>query len=77
MTDLKAAADRIRHVKRGSTYTIIAHGKIQTDRPLRDYAEVTVYRGDDGLFWVRPIDEMEDGRFEPISTHKEGTIDPA
>lgn len=68
MTDqAKTAPERIRHVKRGSTYTVIAHGKIQTDRPLRDYAEVTVYRGDDGLFWVRPIDEMEDGRFEPVA----------
>ena len=60
------ATERVQHVKRGSTYRVIGRGKVQTDTPLSDYAEVVIYQGEaDDLFWVRPVSEFEDGRFAP------------
>ena len=57
---------RVRHVKRGSEYTIVALGKMQCAEPISDMAEVVIYRGDAGQFWVRPKEEFADGRFERI-----------
>ncbi len=70
-----AAARRVRHKKRGSTYTVIGTGKIQADswidesRPAPvDMRAVTVYRADeDSTLWVRPVEEFDDGRFEELS----------
>jgi delta-aminolevulinic acid dehydratase/porphobilinogen synthase len=69
LTGGNAMADmtRLRHLKSGGLYTVIARdARVQTDTPLTDYAEVAVYRGDNGMAWVRPISEMDDGRFEPL-----------
>jgi len=57
---------KVRHVKRGSEYMVIGHGKIQTDKPLSDYHEVIVYVGENGSLWVRPVSEFMDGRFENL-----------
>lgn len=57
-----------RHVKRGTVYTEIGRGKVQTYTPLTDYAEVVVYRGQEGDTWVRPVGEFEDGRFAALTT---------
>lgn len=58
-------SDRVQHVKRGSTYRVLGRGKVQTDVPLTDYAEVVVYQSEaDGTIWVRPAAEFEDGRFQ-------------
>lgn len=54
---------KVKHIKRGSTYTVLGEGKIQTGRPLVDYDQVVVYQGDDGQIWIRPLEEFRDGRF--------------
>lgn len=58
------------HNVRGGEYRMIGSAKLQTDTPLRDMAEVVVYRGEDGRLWVRAADEW-DARF------KRGRPDPA
>lgn len=59
--------DRYRHKKRGTSYTVVvAHAELQTSAPLREGAEIVVYRGDDGKFWARPSSEFHDGRFEKL-----------
>lgn len=71
------SGERVHHVKRGSTYRVIGRGAIQTDTPLKDYAEVVVYQGDaDGKLWVRPVGEFDDGRFAAIAVDASQTPDP-
>ena len=60
-----------KHVKRGSVYTEIGRGKIQTDTPLQDYDEVVVYQDSEESIWVRPVSEFEDGRFVAIDKIEE------
>lgn len=63
---------RVRHKKRGSTYTVIGEAEIQTSNRLFEEDRVTVYRCDtDGKIWARPTPEFEDGRFEPIEQSAE------
>lgn len=59
--------DRYRHLKRGSTYSLVGDGRVQTEVPLRDMDEVVIYRSEeDGTLWVRPPTEFHDGRFSRI-----------
>ena len=59
---------RVKHIKRGSNYEVLGRGKVQTDTPLTDYAEVVIYRSeDDDMIWVRPVSEFDDGRFAPMA----------
>lgn len=62
------------HKKRGTTYTEIGRGKMQSEmRPL-DMEPVVIYRADaDGSLWVRLAEEFEDGRFEPVPPEQEGS----
>lgn len=57
-----------RHVKRGTTYaTVNMSVQLQTDKPLGDYAILTVYQDEHGNWWARPTAEFTDpDRFEPI-----------
>lgn len=66
-----------RHKKRGTEYVLIGYGKMQAENwfdlttpTLTEVSmhEVAIYRSvDDGTLWVRPREEFEDGRFEPLS----------
>ena len=60
---------RIRHIKRGSTYTIVGPVGIQAPGhcPLTDEETVVLYQGDDGKFWARRPDDLADGRFEVLA----------
>jgi hypothetical protein len=60
----------LRHVKRGSKYLIVGKGLIQSDTHLTDYSEVVIYQGQDNRYWVRPVSEFYDGRFEEIPTEE-------
>lgn len=74
-----------RHRKRGSVYAVLGIGMMQS-ADWRDpgtpadncpngvsvnMREVAIYRGEDGQTWVRPIEEFEDGRFEPLPPQAE------
>lgn len=57
-----------RHVKRRSTYHIVAVGTMQSAQPNWDYQTVVIYRSNkDGSTWVRSLDEFRDGRFVRVT----------
>ena len=59
------ALDRVRHIKSGNIYRIVATSKKCKIETTNESAYI--YRLDkdiNGTFWVRPQNEMEDGRFE-------------
>ena len=56
-----------RHVKRGTEYREVARGKLQTDTPLTDYAELVAYHDHDGNWWFRAPSEFDDGRFTTLT----------
>jgi hypothetical protein len=61
------APHRVRHKKRGTTYSVIGDDfRLQSARPIEEGETIVVYRGDDGKGWARPLDEFTDGRFEPV-----------
>ena len=70
-----------RHKKRGTDYVLIGFGKMQAEDwcdteaegpdggyPSVDMREVAIYRSatDPTEMWVRPREEFDDGRFEPL-----------
>lgn len=58
---------RVRHSKRGSTYVVLGDAEVQAKGMVIEGEVVTVYRCEsDGLLWVRPRDEFNDGRFEDL-----------
>jgi hypothetical protein len=59
-----------RHVKRGSEYEVVSEGLLQTavSRGAWDDLPVTIYRGGDGRWWVRPTIEFNDGRFAALAS---------
>lgn len=62
-----STVERVQHIKRGTTYQIIARGKLQTDTPLEDYAELVAYRCEEtGDVWFRPQSEFTPDRFAAL-----------
>jgi hypothetical protein len=59
-----------RHVKRGTEYTIINQGTLQTEIPLSDGAILLTYQGRDGAVWHRTPEEFGDGRFEAVESQE-------
>ena len=57
---------RFTHKKRGSTYTVIGIGYLQTRHDFLDDEEVVIYQEPSGILWVRPLTEFCDGRFEAV-----------
>jgi hypothetical protein len=62
--------ERVRHIKRGSTYRVVGRARMQVSIPtlIVDDAPVVVYRGEaDGQLWARLPDEFDDpARFERL-----------
>lgn len=57
-----------RHVKRGSTYSVLGIGSLQTAMPVEEGARLAIYVCDiDGSLWARPEPEFFDGRFTPLA----------
>lgn len=64
---VEGAVEAYRHRKRGTIYRSLGQGRLQTDVPLEDYAELVAYRDiEDGSLWFRSPVEFHDGRFEKI-----------
>jgi len=61
--------DKYRHVTRGTVYTVVGEAVLQqsTTQRLGEGDRLTVYIGEDGLLWARPVAEFHDGRFEVVS----------
>jgi hypothetical protein len=60
---------RWRHKKRGSVYTEVGRGLLQTQDAggLTDNEPMVVYRNEEtGALWIRDVTEFEDGRFEAL-----------
>ena len=51
------------HTSRKTSYVVVGRAHVQTSKPLNDYDELVVYRGEDGKLWARRLDEFNDGRF--------------
>lgn len=58
---------KFRHLKRGTTYTVVGLATLQTQAPAGDEAELVIYVSQDGTLWARPSSEFLDGRFEELN----------
>lgn len=75
---VEEAAPVYRHKKTGGLYKVLGVGRMQAEKWYEpdgdgaatvDMREVVVYRSlQDGLLWVRPRQDFEDGRFEAVDT---------
>lgn len=55
------------HKVRGTKYKVIGQARAQCSvEPIKDGDMLTLYRGEDGVYSVRPPSEFNDGRFERI-----------
>ena len=61
-------AIRVKHVKRGTEYTVLGQAEVQSGSPINESDILTVYQGTDGKIWARPVSEFNDGRFIVIES---------
>jgi hypothetical protein len=55
------------HLGRGTRYKVIGEARAQcNDVPVKDGDMLVLYRGEDGIYSVRPPEEFNDGRFEAL-----------
>lgn len=60
-----------RHLKTGHLVEEVARGKAQVSaRAIEEMSPVAIYRHK-GKWWVRYVDEFDDGRFEPVAAPAE------
>lgn len=52
-----------RHTARGFVYENLGGAEVQTSHPIMEGEVLTIYRGNDGKMWARPVNEFFDGRF--------------
>lgn len=57
---------KFKHKIRGSFYSVLGAGYLQTNTPLADNHPLIFYEGDDGKMWARCQEEFHDGRFQEI-----------
>lgn len=72
IAELEKVRPVVEHATRGSRYEVVGRATLQTSRPLTDYDAMAVYRDRDGELWVRPKNEFEDGRFQPVVNTPDG-----
>lgn len=59
--------DVYRHTRRGGSYIVIGHARLQTARSVGDDDALVIYKGEGGELWARPVQEFCDGRFELLT----------
>jgi len=64
-----------RHVKSGGEYMHIDMARVQTAEPLKDMAQVELYKAKDGTLWVRPVHEFHT-RFIRLPSLESSTLKP-
>lgn len=52
----------VRHRRSGRTYWELHRGVLHADGTV-----MVVYRGEDGRVWIRPAEQFDDGRYEPVA----------
>lgn len=61
LSEARAFVPTHRH-RKGGLYRVVARGRLE-----RDLAPVVIYASPEGLVWVRPAAEFDDGRFAPLT----------
>lgn len=63
--NIQEKVTKLKHIKRGTEYYVVASGKLQTDKPIEDYEELVAYLCvQTGDVWFRPKSEITPDRFE-------------